>query len=1003
MTKSKKKTLWIFTPFMALLAVLMAVVIAVCCAFQNTLCMYFGKSESKVSDETLAAAAGLTEEIVGEGSVLLKNGGEGEDAPLPLTAGEMSKINVFGWAAYDWMTSAFGSGFSNTALEKIKLFPALQEAGIQYNTELYDLYRNFYSHPVDQWGLHLDEYRGDVEVGSEQKFVLHEPGETFYTDSVIANASAFSSVALVVIGRTGGEAADLRMYQTKQEQKNGSDKTVRDDTRTYLQISTEEEQMIKAAKRACNKVIVLLNTSNTMELGFINDPEFGVDAAILVGLTGYTGVRSVIDLLRGQDENGNLVSPSGRTADTYAYHINSAPSSVNSGYGGAVKYSGLSTSGDYVKGYYDAYVDYYEGIYVGYKWYETADAEHYWDDKGGYDAIVQYPFGYGLSYTVFTQEIIKDAEVYEEKGAENPFFLAETLEKGKEYSVIVRVTNTGATPARDVVQLYYTPPYNGTTEVSEVNLLAFAKTDVIVPETFSSGGAPYEDVVLTFTAYDMATYDVTAQDGAGGYVLFDGDYTVSLRQNAHTPFDGQSVTVSTNGGLVYSEDPETGNPVCNRFTGSDTIDGYPIDGSAETQPVQYLSRSDFAQTFPTQKNLRARSELGGAVATAIKPTEEQLRRTGDYVDTMPETGASKTRTLDEMIDANGIDDARWEELVRQVTKTEIVKLFRDGFFKTAAIESIDKPMYWDYDGPLGLNTRVTSSTSCKFVPYPSETLVAQTWNVSLAYRLGKSVGTEARESELGIRGWYGPGANIHRNPYGGRNAEYYSEDGVLSGKFTAETVRGAKEMGIHCYIKHFVANDSESLREGLFTFLTEQSLREIYLKPYEIAVKEGGANGLMTSMNRLGAVWSGGSHALCTEVLREEWGFEGALITDWVDSGSTYMTDYRGIWAGNDLWLHNTEYAPSAFVDDSYLNDPSFMTLAQERVRDILWMLVDTAQTYASAHPDADVTHYFSQGGASMSYDWVWYLPVPVCAALLIGEGILTFFLVKKLRKKEEE
>ncbi len=995
---SKKKFTAIVVPVMALLAILMAVVIALCFVFRNTLSMYFGKAASNISQETLGAGAQLTEDIVEEGTVLLKNEKDAEGVPaLPLRAEEIAKVNVFGWAAYDWMTSTFGSGFSNTSLEKIKLFPALKEAGIEYNETLYNMYEKFYSSPVKQWGMTLDEYRGDVEVGTTRKFVLHEPGAGFYTPEILEEAGRFSSVALVVIGRTGGEAADLRMEQMKQPQTNGSNAytTVKD--RAYLQLSVEEGEMIEAAKRACDKVIVLLNTSNTMEVGFLDDP--GIDAALLVGLTGLTGVRSVIDILRGADEEGNPVTPSGRTADTYAYAISTAPSSFNSGYGGALKYTGLSTSNNYQKGYYDAYIDYSEGIYVGYRWYETAAVENYLN----YEETVQYPFGYGLSYTTFEWSV----EKIEINGKEQRYGHPVELGKDDVIELTVSVTNTGDAYGKEVVELYYTAPYTkGGIEKSHVVLADFAKTGLLAPGETGI-------VNLTVSARGMASYD--AQDrnenGHAVYELDGGEYLLRLMKNSHEPAtmseDSRTESVISysvpTDGYVYLTDEATGEPIVNRFTRTDAdeelIDGYPIDGSLETTPVSYLSRADFEGTFPHEKSVRSINPQAQTIAKATVPTEEQLAATG-YADlAAPNVGKNNGYTLQDMEECDSYDDPEWQELVEQITTSELINMLRDGFFKTAKIDSVGKPMYWDYDGPLGINTRVTSNVSCTFVSYPSETLLAQTWNPDLAYALGMSVGTEARESDTGIRGWYGPAANIHRNPYGGRNAEYYSEDALLSGRMTAETVRGAKNMGLHCYIKHFVANDSESLREGLFTFLTEQTLREIYLKPFEIAVKEGGANALMTSMNRLGATWSGASYALCTEILRGEWGFRGSLVTDWVDSGTTYMTDYKGIWAGNDIWLNNPEYELRIFTDRSFESDPVFLTLAQKAAHNVLWTYVDTERARIAYDPDADTAGSFVTGGASFDRTWVWFIPVPVCGALLIAEGVLTFFLVRKLRK----
>ncbi len=978
---SNKKTIALFAPFMGLIAIVMAALIVLSVMFAPTISRFLGGiGGDDLSEETLSEGTELVEDIVEEGTVLLKN----EDDALPLSADEMTKVNVFGWAAYDWMTSTFGSGYSNTTLTKVKFFDALQAANIQYNTTLYDMYKNFYSATTSKWGMSdLREYRGDVEVGGTRKFVLHEPGADYYTDEIIAEAREFSSVALVVIGRTGGEAADLRFHQEKQVQSDGSSATVTDNTRTYLQLSTEEEEMIAAAKEACDKVIVLLNTSNTMELGFVEDE--GIDACLLVGLTGLTGVNAVVDILRGADEEGNAVSPSGRTVDTYAYSVSSAPSSVNSGFGGAKKYNGFSGTN---KEYYNAYLDYYEGIYVGYRYYETAAEDGFID----YAQTVQYPFGYGMSYTTFEWSVT-DVRV---DGDRIDYDGTNELGENSTIEISVEVFNTGDVAGKEVVELYYTAPYyTGEVEKAFVVLGAFAKTGVIP-------AGESDTVMLELSARDMASYDCygLSRDNFTGYVLDGGIYTLRLRTDAHTSATmseesrtGADIEFSVPGnGYEYDTDDVTGNPVENRFTGEDAIDGYQLDGSEENAEIVYLSRAEFDTTFPTEIATRDRNDAAYAIATAQQPTAEQLAATG-YADVEePWTGLTADITLESMLDVEGYDDDRWENFISQLSTDEMFELIRNGYFKTAALPSIEKEEYVDLDGPAGLNTRVTSATGCNFIAYPSETMLGQTWNTDLAYAVGQSVGNEASDANAGIMGWYAPGANIHRNPYGGRNAEYYSEDGLLSGKFAAETIRGAKSKGLYCYMKHFVANDSETLREGLYTFMTEQTLREIYLKPFEIAVKEGGSNAIMTSMNRLGATWAGASYALCTQILREEWGFEGTLVTDWVDTGTDYMPVYKGIWAGNDIWLNNNDGGISKLFDDSLANDDVFVTLAQKVSRNVLWTLIDTLQTADAA----------LSAGTTYDMTWVWYI-VAAEVVLAAGLGTLTFFMVRNLLRNKRE
>lgn len=985
-----------------LLALIMVAVTVAASIFADSISLWlYGIGSLAPDQKTLSAGQSLGEDIVQDGTILLKNS-EGDDGKmaLPLSEEEISKVNVFGWAGYDWMTSTFGSGFSNTNLEKIKLFPALEEAGIEYNTTLFNMYQKFYSEIVRQWGLELQEYRGDIDVGPTKKNILHEPGAAYYTDEIINQAKNFSDVALVVIGRTGGEGADLPNYQVKQVQSDGSRQTVTDYSRHYLELSVEEEEMIAAAKKACDKVIVIFNNSNIMECGFLEDDE--IDAALYVGLTGLTGVRSVIDLLKGEkevtDENGNTeivqISPSGRTVDTYAYDITTSPSYVNAGYRGATKYQGLDPTNSYRKGYYDAYIDYHEGIYVGYRYYETAAEEGYID----YDTTVQYPFGYGLSYTNFEWSVVQMTL------GENKEVNYGNIQLGMNdhITMFVNVKNIGDHAGKDTVQLYYTAPYTeGEIEKSSVVLGSFAKTPLLQPGEEAL-------IKLEMSVQSMSSYDYSDanNNGHSGYELDGGKYYLKLMNNSHelgniadgSRLDAVIECSVPEEGYQYTTDEETGNTVENRFTGEDTIDNADLDGSEETVPVTYMTRSDFEGTFPKEKILRERSAEAYAVAMADAPTQEQLERTGDDNLEMPTFAADNGLIIDDLMQTEGFNDPMWDLVVEQITTPELFELVRDGFHKTEAIESIGKPQYLVLDGPAGLNTRVTSSQSCSFVAYPNEALIAQTWDIDLSYALGLSIGSEARDSGLGIRGWFGPAANIHRNPFCGRNGEYYSEDAYLSGMMAAYTIKGAKNMGLYSYLKHFAVNDSESLREGLYTFLTEQTLREVYLRPFEIAVKEGGANGMMTAMNRLGRVWSGASRALCTDILRNEWGFKGVLVTDWVDSGSGYMPEYKGLWAGNDTWDNNPE-ADNLFNDAEYMNNAEFITFAQRAAKNMLWATIETEKARLEFDPDAPIGNFAE--GFTYNRTWIVYV-VLVDLVLLAGAGVLVFFTVRDVRKKNK-
>jgi len=1031
---STKKTLAIFAPAITVVvAIMLALIIAATMFAEDISLFLYGRAQT-TDAAALASGYDLCEDIVEEGTVLLKNEKDGRGNPaLPLSEDEIAKVNVFGWAAYDWMTMAFGSGYANTSLPRTKLFPALEQAGIEYNQDLYNLYKDYYTAHNKTYGDgDYLEYRGGVAFGSEEIFVLREPSKAQYealTESIVN----FSEVGLVVIGRTGSESKDLELQQVKQTTPgSNTKKTVTD--RHYLQLSAEEEDMIEVAKQTCEKVIVILNTANTMETGFIDDE--GIDGALLVGITGLSGVNGLINVLRGykdepipvrdadgnptynadgtaiyeKDANGDVktervkVSPSGRTADTYAYDIiGTTPSAVNQGNkgnnekGAAAIYANASTKNG--NGRYDAYVDYSEGIYVGYKWFETADAEGFWADKGGYDKVVQYPFGYGLSYTDFTWVITKVLVNGKEKTSGE-------LGKDDKIEIYVEVRNNGDYPGADVVELYYTAPYiSGGIEKAHVVLGAFAKTGVIQPNG--------SDIVkLEMSVQSMASYDCYDANGNGhtGYELDAGEYKLRLMKNSHE--EGKMSDVSSTGGAAahreavltynikavnYDKDEASGNDVVNRFTNADgngndqTVDKADLDGSHEETPVKYLSREDFTGTYP-QKISKVRSLTAEALTIAKQnsPTDEQLEYTG-YLGAKRETESNGLK-LSDALGTEDYDDEIWADLIANISDAELYGLVSDGYFKTKEINSIGKAQYVDLDGPLGFNTRVTggNGTTCEFMAYPSGTMLAQTWNVDLAYAMGLSVGRE-RSSIEGLRGWYAPGANTHRNPFGGRNGEYYSEDGVLAGYICAGTVSGAKDMGVYSYVKHFAVNDSEFNRSGLFTFLSEQTLREIYLKPFEIMIKEGGGNALMTSMNRLGRVWSGANYGLMTEIVRDEWGFNGTAVTDWVNASDTYMPVYRGIWAGNDIWLSN---GISDSLFGSIKNETGYK-IAEKVAHNVLWTLVDTINTETAFDPNAADKIDLS-AGASYNMTWVWYV-VLVEVVLAAGAGVMAYFLVRNV------
>ncbi|KAA8825786.1 hypothetical protein EMO92_04820 [Bifidobacterium reuteri] len=536
---------------------------------------------SIVTDEQKSAiqtkATDLSHQIESEGAVLLRN----EDNTLPLSA-DIKKVNVFGWASTAWMAGGSGSGtVSDWTGNADGIIEALNQAGIKTNAKLTSMYKDF------QDGR---EYTATLRSLPEQSARLYEPSiddKNYYSDTLLADAEAYSDTAFVVIGRLGGESNDMPRQQYKRTTKGGD--IVVDDTRTSLDLSTEEELLLTYVGEHYDHVVVILNTGNVMTLGQLETIP-GIDACLHAGLTGTSAASAIPDLLWGK------TNPSGRTVDTWAYSLDTAASWANSGLEGVGSYTnadglypiGVSNGNLGVEATYDqvSYVDYAEGIYVGYKWYETADAEGYWKDVAsehgnGYEGVVQYPFGYGLSYTSFDWEVVQ--------APSGSFNGDDTL------SMIVKVTNTGDMAGKDVVELYYGAPYTpGGIEKSAVNLAALAKTDELRP-------GQSQEVTLRFDARDMASYDCYDANGNGfaGYELDPGDYTLTLRHNAHTLDDaaGATVTMSLDFGVQYTEDSVSGNTVGNKFTGSSAVDGVSVDGADSGQDIAYTTRADFKGTF----------------------------------------------------------------------------------------------------------------------------------------------------------------------------------------------------------------------------------------------------------------------------------------------------------------------------------------------------------------------------------------------------------------------
>ena len=849
--------------------------------------------EPEERDATMEKGRELAERVEAEGIVLLRN--ENEALPLP---SDVTQVNVFGWASTQWVASGSGSG--QVTGETMGILTALEERGIAYNTQLTDMYRGFH-------GERAYRSAGALNSHDTEFCRLYEPSvrdRTCYSEDLLAAAEAYSDTAIVVIGRVSGESIDCPSAQHKVSGRDGEVDV--DATRGYLELSREEEDLLRYVGATYERVVVLVNSTNTMELGELETIP-GIDAALIVGTTGEVGARAVVGALWGD------VNPSGRTADTYAYAFETAASWANSGAMGEGLYTngaglypadGTLNANVGVAETYDGvrFVDYAEGIYVGYRWYETADAEGFWDDVEnehgtGYDAVVQYPFGYGLSYTSFSWQVTARAPGQGMR-----------VDRETNVSITVRVTNTGEVAGRDVVQLYCTPPYEpGGIEKASTVLVAFAKTRLLQP-------GESQDVTLSFALDDVASYDCYDANGNdfAGYELERGEYVVELKRNAHelADCDYARTTYYLPSDVLCEKDLQTGATVANRFTGESAEDGVSIDGSDSAAGITYLTRADFAGTFPRQGSA-ARAMTDNVMALNLygeDRVEADARRyeselatplnqplvssAGDYWQ-LTEDGELTQMGRELGLD---YDDPRWELLLDYVSLADMERLVLHGYLATGDIDGIGKPRTKEVDGPA----QVGSFNQLSYgVGYPGPTVLAQTWNADLAREYGAQVGLEC--AMIGVDGWYAPCANVHRTPVGGRNYEYYAEDPLLCGTMAAEVVAGARDAGTYAFLKHFAVNNQDSYRDSLYTWLTEQTLREIYLAPFQRAV-ERGTTGLMTSYNRIGATWAGGSRALLTSVLRGEWGFEGAVITDYADH-QTYMNADEMLRAGGDLYM----------------------------------------------------------------------------------------------------
>ena len=928
---------------LAILLALTIVVNLICTGPMSTM-LDLVSGSGTITEETSAKATELVNEITADGVVLAKD----EDGILPVASG--SKLNVFGWASTNPCYGGTGSGALNTAYPVTDLLTGLHDAGIETNEEL----SKFYT-----------DYKADrPSVGMvAQDWTLPEPNVSLYTDEMMENAKAFSDTAMVVITRVGGEGADLPTdmasvvdgsWIRRVAQAYGSERGTAYYNGTYddslnegndwdkgdhfLQLSNREEDLLDLVTANFDNVILVYNGANAFQMDFLKDyPQ--IKGVLLCPGTGQSGFEGFGKVVSGE------VNPSGRTVDTYVSNLKNAPWWNNFGDFKYTNTEELNSDSSFFdpEGTTPSFVNYVEGIYVGYKFYETAA------DEGliNYDDEVVFPFGYGLSYTSFTKEM---------SGITND---------GTNLNFTVTVTNTGSVAGKDVVEIYSDPPYtNGGIEKSSANLLDFAKTNELAP-------GESQTIEFSIPVEDLASYDYQTN---GCYVLEAGDYVISANDDSHNVADSKTYTVASD--IVYNESNKRGSDAVAATNEFDFAEG----------EITYLSRADgfanYAEATAAPATYELTDEQKAAFDNAHTYTEAGYQNDDDANAADITTGAKNGLKL---VDLRGVDynDAKWDQLLDQMTIDEMQQTIGFGGYQTAAVSSIEKVRTNDCDGPASINNNFTGVGS---VGFPAATLIGMTWDKELAYAFGDSIGEMA--NEMDTSGWYGPAMNIHRTAFAGRNFEYYSEDGVLSGRMASNAILGAQEHGVYAYMKHFALNDQEGNRTSMAaTWSNEQAIREIYLKPFEISVKDADCHAVMSSFNYIGTRWTGGCKELLKNVLRGEWGFVGFVETDYFGVYG-YMTADQGVRNGSDLMLCTTG---NDFNTVTVLTNSSKQAL-REASKNILYTVVNS-RAYAAENLNPGMAKWeIIMIGADV-----------LVALLIVALEIKTFKSYKKRKEEEEE
>ena len=906
---------------------------------------YF-KSDFATAEEMVEKGLLLCEQVEAEGAVLLTN----ENNALPLAKG--AAVSCFSTSSVNLVYGGTGSG-NIDASSADTLKDALEKSGFSVNDTLW----NFYTEGAGSEYLRVGG-TGVLSTGAE----INEAPWNVYTQEVLDSVNNYGDAAIVVLSRVGGEGADLSYQDTN-----------------YLALSDTEREMMQnvAALKdqgIVKKVVVLINSANALQVDFLKNNEYNVDACLWIGDVGISGINAVADILAG------TVNPSGSLVDTYCFDNYSSPAMQNFT---PITYSGYSKG--IIPEHASTYMIYQEGIYVGYKYYETRYEDLVMGTPNvgdySYTDTVAFPFGYGLSYTNFAYS---NFQVTYDSNTD-------------QYDVAVTVTNTGDTFAgKETVQIYVQSPYteydrtNGV-EKSAVSLVGFGKTSELQP------GAS-ETLHISVDRRDIASFDTY---GTGTYILDAGDYYLTAATDAHNATNNilaakgytieNGMTENGNADLTYTwnqaeldsttySTSANGTPITNQLSDADPnlYDG--VDAE-----VTWLSRSDWSGTFPTTPVQLA---LNDTLIAALQ--DVQYKAENYETVTMPRLGADNGLRMYDMIGAD-FDDPRWESLLDQMTFDEMVALIGDSFHWRMPVKSIEAPGTRDENGPQGLTASLLGSgaTQLTATAFTSEDVMAATFNTDLMYQIGNIIGNNCLHADVVCL--YGPGNNIHRTPYGGRNFEYYSEDAFLSGTVSAFEVKGIQEKGVDVVLKHFALNDSEQDRIGLGVWLNEQAAREIYLKAFQAPLEEAGANGVMVAYTRWGAIWSGGNKGLMTNIMRNEWGNQGMSITDNVLT--PYVNGVDGLMAGGvttfDAMLpYVTNQLPK------YENDPVIVTAMREACHHNLYALANSS---GMNEIGANTTVTLTQPVL------ITQLQIITCAAIFFTLLSLVFWIlgVRKFRKTE--